>query len=70
MGMVRSRFCTLPEVFNACLVPRSTLKEKKGVLPSFLEKKIFKVEFPHVLITLKVLSFLLVISQMILIFRT
>lgn len=42
MGMVRSRFCTLPEVFNACLVPRSMPKEKKGILPSFLEKKIFK----------------------------
>ncbi|XP_048538408.1 putative callose synthase 8 isoform X3 [Triticum urartu] len=42
MGMVRSRFCTLPEVFNACLVPRSSPKEKKGILPSFLEKKIFK----------------------------
>ncbi|CAM0945992.1 unnamed protein product [Alopecurus aequalis] len=42
MGMVRSKFCTLPEVFNACLVPRSMPKEKKGILPSFLEKKIFK----------------------------
>uniref|UniRef100_M8B6D1 1,3-beta-glucan synthase component FKS1-like domain-containing protein n=1 Tax=Aegilops tauschii TaxID=37682 RepID=M8B6D1_AEGTA len=53
MGMVRSRFCTLPEVFNACLVPRSSPKEKKGILPSFLEKKIFKVESDHVHFTLK-----------------
>lgn len=59
MGMVRSRFCTLPEVFNACLVPRSSPKEKKGILPSFLEKKIFKVESDHVHFTLKVLFLLL-----------
>ncbi|XP_062218735.1 putative callose synthase 8 [Phragmites australis] len=42
MGMVRSRFCTLPEAFNMSLVPHSMPKEKKGMLPSFLEKKIFK----------------------------
>ncbi|TVU33247.1 hypothetical protein EJB05_25038 [Eragrostis curvula] len=42
MGMVRSRFCTLPEAFNTSLVPRSIPKEKNGILPSFLEKKIFK----------------------------
>ncbi|GJM90728.1 hypothetical protein PR202_ga07036 [Eleusine coracana subsp. coracana] len=41
MGMVRSRFCTLPEAFNASLVPCSLPKEGKGILPSFLEKKIF-----------------------------
>lgn len=42
MGMVTSRFCTLPEAFNTSLVPRSMPKEKKGIFPSFLEKKIFK----------------------------
>ncbi|KAK3152612.1 hypothetical protein QOZ80_2BG0161290 [Eleusine coracana subsp. coracana] len=41
MGMVRSRFCTLPEAFNASLVPCSLPKEGKGILLSFLEKKIF-----------------------------
>uniref|UniRef100_A0A0E0JXY6 1,3-beta-glucan synthase n=1 Tax=Oryza punctata TaxID=4537 RepID=A0A0E0JXY6_ORYPU len=42
MGMVRSRFCTLPEAFNTSLVPHSMMTKKKGILPSFLEKKIFK----------------------------
>ncbi|XP_040376431.1 putative callose synthase 8 [Oryza brachyantha] len=42
MGMVRSRFCTLPEAFNIYLVPHSTMTKKKGMLPSFLENKIFK----------------------------
>uniref|UniRef100_A0A0D9VE88 1,3-beta-glucan synthase n=1 Tax=Leersia perrieri TaxID=77586 RepID=A0A0D9VE88_9ORYZ len=42
MGMVRSRFCTLPEAFNASLVPHSMITKKKGILPSFLEEKIFK----------------------------
>uniref|UniRef100_A0A0E0NCD3 1,3-beta-glucan synthase n=1 Tax=Oryza rufipogon TaxID=4529 RepID=A0A0E0NCD3_ORYRU len=42
MGMVRSRFCTLLEAFNTSLVPHSMMTKKKGILPSFLEKKIFK----------------------------
>lgn len=42
MGMVRSRFCSLPEAFNRSLVPPEMPKEKKGMFPSFLEKKIFK----------------------------
>ncbi|KAJ1278745.1 hypothetical protein BS78_04G102300 [Paspalum vaginatum] len=42
MGMVRSRFCSLPEAFNMSLVPPAIPKEKKRVFPSFLEKKIFK----------------------------
>ncbi|XP_078177288.1 glucan synthase-like 4 isoform X2 [Carex rostrata] len=42
MGMVRSRFHTLPSVFNFSLVPRSSPKEKKTSLRTFLEKKIFK----------------------------
>jgi len=42
MGMVRSRFCTLPEAFNMSLVPPAMPKEKKGMFPSFLEKKVFK----------------------------
>ncbi|XP_012703765.1 putative callose synthase 8 isoform X3 [Setaria italica] len=42
MGMVRSRFSTLPEAFNMSLVPPAMPKEKKGVFSSFLEKKIFK----------------------------
>ncbi|KAG2649819.1 hypothetical protein PVAP13_1NG133600 [Panicum virgatum] len=42
MGMVRSRFCTLPEAFNMSLVPPAMPKEKKRMFPSFLEKKIFK----------------------------
>jgi callose synthase len=40
--MVRSRFCTLLEAFNTSLVPHSMMTKKKGILPSFLEKKIFK----------------------------
>jgi hypothetical protein len=47
MGMVRSRFSTLPEAFNMSLVPPAMPKEKKGMLPSFLEKKIFKVKIGH-----------------------
>ncbi|KAF3333291.1 putative callose synthase 8 [Carex littledalei] len=42
MGMVRSRFHTLPSVFNFSLVPRSSPKEKKTSLRTFLEKKFFK----------------------------
>lgn len=45
--MVRSRFSTLPEAFNMSLVPPAMPKEKKGMLPSFLEKKIFKVKIGH-----------------------
>ncbi|KAJ4788918.1 glucan synthase-like 4 [Rhynchospora pubera] len=42
MGMVRSRFNTLPAVFNFSLVPRSSPKEKKTSFGTFLEKKFFK----------------------------
>ncbi|KAG8070458.1 hypothetical protein GUJ93_ZPchr0006g42597 [Zizania palustris] len=42
MGMVRSRFYTLPEAFDTSLVPHSTMTKNKGILPSFLENKIFK----------------------------
>ncbi|CAO2037869.1 unnamed protein product [Urochloa humidicola] len=42
MGMVRSRFSTLPEAFNRSLVPPAMPQEKRGMFPSFLEKKIFK----------------------------
>nr|CAD1842270.1 unnamed protein product [Ananas comosus var. bracteatus] len=43
MGMVRTRFHTLPSVFNASLVPQSSTKEKKKTLKSFLENKLFKI---------------------------
>ncbi|XP_072998818.1 putative callose synthase 8 isoform X1 [Typha latifolia] len=42
MGMVRSRFHTLPSAFNDSLVPHSKPKEKKRTLRSFLENRIFK----------------------------
>lgn len=45
MGMVRSCFHTLPSVFNFSLVPRSSPKEKKTSLRTFLEKNFFKVSF-------------------------
>ncbi|OAY76390.1 putative callose synthase 8 [Ananas comosus] len=45
MGMVRTRFHTLPSVFNASLVPQSSTKEKKKTLKSFLENKLFKFSF-------------------------
>lgn len=43
MGMVRSRFHSLPSVFRDSLVPHSSKKEKKGNLKGFLRNKIFKV---------------------------
>jgi hypothetical protein len=52
MGMVRSRFSTLPEAFNMSLVPPAMPKEKKGMFPSFLEKKIFKVKNVHAIFEL------------------
>ena len=51
MGMVRSRFCTLPEAFNMSLVPPAMPKEKKRMFPSFLEKKIFKVKNVHAILS-------------------
>ncbi|XP_066330034.1 putative callose synthase 8 isoform X2 [Miscanthus floridulus] len=42
MGMVRSRFCSLPEAFNMSLVPPAMPIERKRMPFSFLEKKIFK----------------------------
>ena len=51
MGMVRSRFCTLPEAFNMSLVPPAMPKEKKGMFPSFLEKKVFKVKNVHAILS-------------------
>ncbi|XP_020251345.1 putative callose synthase 8 isoform X2 [Asparagus officinalis] len=42
MGMVRSRFHSLPSVFRYSLVPHSSKKENKRNLKSFLCSKIFK----------------------------
>ncbi|KAJ3692137.1 hypothetical protein LUZ60_012487 [Juncus effusus] len=42
MGMVRSRFHTLPSVFNFSLVPRSSPKENKPCIRAFLENNFFK----------------------------
>ncbi|URE49456.1 callose synthase, partial [Musa troglodytarum] len=42
MGMVRSRFHSLPSRFNDFLVPRTSQKENKRTFRNFLRNKIFK----------------------------
>ncbi|KAJ8457794.1 hypothetical protein OPV22_030720 [Ensete ventricosum] len=42
MGMVRSRFHSLPSRFNDFLVPRTSQKENKRTFRNFLHNKIFK----------------------------
>ncbi|KAL5665143.1 hypothetical protein ACJX0J_025251, partial [Zea mays] len=42
MGMVRSRFYSLPEAFSMSLCPPATPIQRKGMFFSFLEKRIFK----------------------------
>lgn len=44
MGMVRSRFHSLPSRFNDFLVPRTSTKENKRTCRNFLHNKIFKVD--------------------------
>ncbi|KAM0939500.1 putative 1,3-beta-glucan synthase [Dioscorea sansibarensis] len=43
MGMVKSRFHTLPSVFSVHLVPPTSHKQRKKNLTNFLKNKIFKM---------------------------
>lgn len=69
MGMLRSRFQSLPDAFNVCLIPPSLKKEYKKNVGSFFRKKFHKVS-SFVLYDKNVVLFIPVLKIKVLFFFT